>query len=114
MKGSDYIPKLVECLKTTNPIKIILFGSYASGKHSSESDIDILVVTDDNSIPQSFAEKSDTYLKIARTISIIKREFPVDLLVHTKAMHKKFLQLNSLFAQEIINNGKVLYEKDNN
>lgn len=105
---------LVDCLKTTNPEKIILFGSYASGNVNSDSDIDILVVTNDNTIPQSFAEKSDTYLKIARTISKIKKDFPVDLLVHTKAMHKKFLQLNSLFAQEILNNGKVLYEKDNN
>jgi len=114
MKGFDYIPMLVDCLKTTNPEKIILFGSYASGNVNSDSDIDILVVTNDNTIPQSFAEKSDTYLKIARTISKIKKDFPVDLLVHTKAMHKKFLQLNSLFAQEILNNGKVLYEKDNN
>ena len=114
MKGFDYIPLLVECLKTTDPEKIILFGSYASGNVSPESDIDILVVTSDNSIPESFAEKSGTYLKIARTISKIKRNFPVDLLVHTKAMHEKFLQLNSLFAQEILNNGKVLYEKNNN
>ncbi len=75
MKGFDYIPKLVECLKTTNPEKIILFGSYASGKVSPDSDIDILVGTSDNTIPQSFAEKSDTYLKIARTISTKKELF---------------------------------------
>jgi len=114
MKGFDYIPMLVNCLLTTDPEKIILFGSYASGDVSPDSDIDILVVTRDESIPNSFAEKNKTYISVAKTISGIKKEFPVDLLVHTKAMHTKFLQLNSQFAQEIQNNGKVLYEKSNN
>lgn len=114
MKGFGYIPLLVDCLLTTDPEKIILFGSYARGDVGPDSDIDILVVTGDDSIPNSFAEKNKTYIRVAKTISDIKKEFPVDLLVHTKAMHKKFLQINSQFAQEIQNNGKVMYENNNN
>jgi uncharacterized protein len=113
MKGLNYLPALIEKLKTTKPEKIILFGSYAYGEPSTDSDLDILVVTEDNFIPSSFSEKSKIYLKIARSISEIKREFPVDLIVHTKAMHQLFIEINSLFARELILKGKVLYEKNN-
>lgn len=113
MNGRNYIPLLVEKIKETNPEKIILFGSYANGNPSWDSDLDILVVTGENFIPSSFAEKSKIYLRVSRSISDIKKEIPVDLIVHTKAMHQRFIELNSLFARELLSEGKVLYEKIN-
>lgn len=113
MTGLSYIPIIIEKLKQTNPEKIILFGSYAYGEPSEGSDLDILVVTGDNFIPSSFSEKSVIYLRISKAITDIKKEFPVDLIVHTKAMHKRFIENNSLFARELLINGKVLYEKIN-
>lgn len=112
MKGNTYIPLLIEKLLQTDPEKIILFGSYADGTANEDSDLDVLVVTTDEIIPESYAEKSKIYLRISRTISEIKREFPVDLIVHTKAMHRKFLKLDSLFARDLSQNGKILYEKN--
>lgn len=113
MTGFSYIPELVEKLKQTQPEKIILFGSYAYGEPSEESDLDILVVTGDEIIPSSFSEKSQIYLRVSRVISDIKKEFPIDLIVHTKAMHRRFVENNSLFARELLLKGKVLYEKNN-
>jgi predicted nucleotidyltransferase len=113
MTGFNYISEIVERLKETNPEKIILFGSYAYGEPSDFSDLDILVVTADEIIPSSFEEKSRIYLKISKTISEIKKEFPVDLIVHTKPMHQRFIDNNSLFARELLIKGKVLYEKNN-
>ena len=113
MTGFSYIPSIIEKLRETNPEKIILFGSYAHGEPTDESDLDILVVTGDDIIPSSFKEKSLIYLRISRAISEIKREFPIDLIVHTKAMHRKFIENNSLFARELLTKGKVLYEKGN-
>lgn len=113
MTGFNYIPLLLEKLVEAQPEKIILFGSYAYGQPSENSDIDILVVTDDETIPSSFTEKSKIYLRISMTISDIKKEFPVDLIVHTKAMYRRFLETDSLFAREIQTKGKVLYEKNN-
>jgi len=113
MKGFSYIPSIIEKLKGTNPEKIILFGSYAHGEPTDESDLDILVVTSDDIIPSSFKEKSLIYLRISHAISDIKKEFPIDLVVHTKAMHKRFIETDSLFARELLTNGKVLYEKSN-
>jgi predicted nucleotidyltransferase len=112
MKGLSYLPVLIEHLKATQPEKIILFGSYAYGEPSAESDLDILVVTGDDFIPSSFSEKSKIYLKISKSISEIKKDFPVDLIVHTKAMHQRFIENNSLFARELLSKGRVLYEKN--
>lgn len=113
MTGLNFIPILVEKLKSTQPEKIILFGSYAYGSPNENSDLDILVVTSDDIIPSSFSEKSQIYLRISKSISEIKTKFPIDLIVHTKAMHQKFIELNSLFARELLTKGKVLYEKNN-
>ena len=107
----SYIPLIVSKLLTTQPEKIILFGSYAYGEPDPNSDLDILVVTGDEMIPASFTEKSKIYLRISKAISEIKKEFPVDLIVHTKPMHQKFIEIDSLFAREINSKGKVLYEK---
>ena len=97
----------------TEPEKIILFGSYAYGEPNENSDIDILVVTKDETIPKSFTEKSMLYVQVSKMISDIKKNYPVDLIVHTKAMHELFIQKNSMFAKELISKGKVLYEKHN-
>jgi predicted nucleotidyltransferase len=113
MTGSAYIPLILEKLKKTEPEKIILFGSYAYGEPAEGSDLDILVVTGDNIIPESFSEKSMIYLRISKAISDIKKDFPVDLIVHTKPMHQEFIENNSLFARELLTKGKVLYEKNN-
>ena len=113
MKGLDYIPLILEKLKSTDPEKIILFGSYAYGEPLKDSDLDILVVTSDDIIPSSFSEKSLIYLRISKAITDIKKEFPIDLIVHTKAMHQKFIENNSLFARELLTKGKVIYEKNN-
>lgn len=104
---------IVEKLKGTNPEKIILFGSYAYGEPEDNSDLDILVVTGDEIMPSNFSERSMIYLRISKAISEIKREFPVDLIVHTKPMHRSFIENNSLFARELLEKGKVLYEKGN-
>ena len=113
MKGLSYIPLIIEKLKQTKPEKIILFGSYAYGDPSDDSDLDILVVTGDNFIPDSFSEKSLIYLRTSKAISDIKKEFPVDLIVHTIPMHNMFIENDSLFARELLTKGKVLYEKNN-
>jgi predicted nucleotidyltransferase len=113
MTGEKYIQDIVERIKKEMPVKIILFGSYANGEATEDSDIDILVVTNDEQMPANYAEKSKIYLRIARSISEIQRQFPVDLIVHTKAMHKKFIETDSLFARELLLKGKVMYEENN-
>jgi uncharacterized protein len=111
--GFKYLPQLVEKIKQADPYKIILFGSYAYGTPDINSDIDILVVTSDDFMPKNYTEKMQVNLKISSLISSIKAEHPVDLIVHTLPMHHKFIAYGSMFSKEVIKNGKVLYERNN-
>jgi predicted nucleotidyltransferase len=103
---------ITERLKAIKPARIILFGSYAGGAPDRYSDIDLLVVLNNDHLPQNFREKSRLYLEVSRTIRDLRDQVPIDLIVHTRPMHQKFLNLNSKFSQEIRQKGIVLYEAD--
>ena len=49
-----------------NPLKIVLFGSYAKGTNKEESDIDVAVIVE--KIDGSFLEKEAGLYKIRRNI----------------------------------------------
>ena len=93
--------------------KIILFGSFSRGEAHYESDIDLFVVTDDDFIPDSFAQKMEIKVKIAQALYHLREYSDIDLIVHTKPMYEKFIQLNSTFKKEILKTGTIVYEADN-
>jgi len=95
-------------LEPLNLEKVILFGSYAYGNPSKDSDIDLYVVTKDEFLPKSWRDKSKIYLKVANSLDDFLKRYPTDLIVHTKAMHQKFIELNSSFAKKILQNGIAL------
>ena len=92
--------------------KVILFGSSAAGKAKKDSDIDLIVVTDDDFMPRNYEENMKNYLKVSAVLRDIKTRLPIDLIVHTKPMHEKFIHLGSMFSKNVMRRGEVLYEKD--
>ncbi|MEX2429382.1 MAG: nucleotidyltransferase domain-containing protein [Bacteroidales bacterium] len=94
--------------------KVILFGSQATGTSGEDSDIDLLVVTKDQNIPASFSEKMKVYNKVYWLLKDIKKQYSIDLLVYTQPLYEKFISSDSMFSREVINNGKVIYEKQDN
>ena len=114
LKDKDsYLPLIVARLRHIGVHKIILFGSLTSGDIHSNSDIDLIVVTNDEQMPQSYKEKSDMYLRVSTALTDIQGKIPIDLIVYTKPMFNKFNELGSLFSKEISQKGIVLYEADN-
>ena len=103
--------RVLEKLKAVDPLKVILFGSHAYGTPDADSDIDLLVVTRDEFMPKTFSDKMAIYLAVAESLSEIEKEVPIDLIVHTKAMHAKFIDMDGMFARKILSQGDVLYEK---
>lgn len=101
--------EIVKRLKPLNPQKIILFGSYANGNPTEESDIDLYIVTNDDYVPQNWKEKSQVYLKFSQKLRDLQKEIPIDLIVHTKAMHEKFIDSNSSFYRHSILRGHRLW-----
>jgi len=86
-----------------NPEKVILFGSYAYGKPTVDSDVDLLVVMESDERPAK---------RTARVISAVHgKTFPMDLLVRTPEEIAHRLAMGDFFIQEIVSLGKVLYER---
>jgi uncharacterized protein len=88
--------------KQFRPRKIILFGSYAYGTPTEDSDVDLLVVMNRT---RYRGERMSLRIRLA-----LQRDFPMDLLVRTPAEISKRLRWGDCFMQEIIEKGKVMYE----
>ncbi len=111
MKLDDTLQhEIIERLKPIHPEKVILFGSYAYGEPHKDSDIDLLVVTQDDFIPQNFAEKMNVTLRVVKLLDALRRQVAMDIIVHTRPMHEKFIALRSMFSREVLKKGIVLYE----
>ena len=105
-----YIKQLKENLQVLNPYLVLLFGSYAYGTPNQDSDLDIFVVLNDNTMPTTFKEKQVLYLKVSQYTRSIAKQIPIDLLVFTIPMYEQFKTMKSNFSKEILNKGIVLYE----
>jgi len=98
--------RIVSCLRRQKNIhQIILFGSYARGNPKIDSDIDLCIITNETELTKSFSKKLQRKVQIAKALIDIKKEFPIDLLVYTKAEWQKLLKLDHFFIQEINETG---------
>jgi hypothetical protein len=52
-------------------------------------------------------------LLVRKALWELSKTISIDLLVYTKPMYRKFQKLGSMFAREISQKGKILYETDN-
>jgi predicted nucleotidyltransferase len=86
-----------------NPDKIILFGSYAWGIPTVESDIDLLVVMPFEGQGYKIAAKIMT--------TIGHPDHPVDILVRTPHEINELYTTHNCFFTKIIEDGITLYEK---
>ena len=84
------------------PRKIILFGSYAYGRPTADSDVDLLVI-----LPRTRERGERMSVRIRHALP---RSFPLDLLVRTPAEVSKRLRWGDQFLQEVMEKGKVMYE----
>lgn len=95
------IQRIVSELK---PEKIILFGSYAYGNPTPDSDVDLLVIM------RTRAKEIDRYLAVSNLL--YPRQFPVDILVKTpEEIEVETRKRGNFFLREILTKGKVLYER---
>ena len=84
-----------------HPLQVILFGSYAYGKPTPDSDVDLLVV---------MPHKGPPSMQAARIRKRIRAGFPMDLVVRSPAEIRRRLAMDDCFVREIIERGQPLYE----
>lgn len=101
---SETLPLAVKRIaETLHPEKIILFGSYAYGTPTPDSDVDLLVVM------KGDEPEVERYLAVSRLLR--PRPFAVDILVRTPQEIKAAIRKGDFFIEEIATRGKVLYER---
>ena len=85
-----------------DPKQVILFGSYAEGRQTEDSDVDLLVIMDHD------GRDLEEAFRIRRAI---ERDFPLDLLVRTPSEMRQRVEQNDTFLSTISSTGKTLYER---
>lgn len=108
MNKESIIKNIVSTLTPLSPAKVFLFGSYARGTAKDDSDVDIYIVSNEDFIPASYAENMRHYKKYSKPLKALKHEIALDLIVHTKAMHRLFEDGDSSFFKEITKHGERL------
>jgi len=85
-----------------HPERIILFGSFAQGTANEDSDLDLLVIVPDSSLP-----------RYKRSVPIYKMlsgyNFSKDILVYTQQEIDKYKDIQNTFVYEVLNTGRVVY-----
>ena len=94
--------EIIERLKPLDPDKIILFGSYAYGTPTEESDIDLFLVKDTEDRNYDIAAKM-------RLLDLI-RKYRIGFDILSASEH--FLQSREdyFYKVDILQKGKVIYE----
>lgn len=91
--------KFVEQL---SPVAIYLFGSFAEGRNTENSDFDFYIIVDD-SVKDIPAETTKAYRSIRRT-----KQRPVDILVGTRSRFEARKNILSV-ENEVFQKGVLLY-----
>ena len=82
------------------PEKIILFGSYASGRPKKNSDVDLVVIKQTR---ERFVRR------LMRMAEIVRSSLGTEILVYTPKEWQDALREENYFIKEIAKNGKVVY-----
>ena len=86
-----------------NPDKIILFGSYAHGNYSDNSDLDFILVK------ETSAPKHKRGLEVRRLFYGLT--VPMDFKIYTSAEFSNELANQYSFLSSAIKGSKILYER---
>ena len=99
---SEIIDKLKRQYK---PLKIILFGSYAYGGPSKDSDIDLLI------LKNTTRRQADRFVEVKRMLYNPELKVAVSPLVYTPEELEERLKIGDDFVKEILRKGIVVYER---
>jgi predicted nucleotidyltransferase len=92
--------------KDYEPEQMILFGSYAYGEPTTDSDIDLLIIKETTESPLK------RWTRVRKIVSDLRRGFAFSPLVVTPSELEMRLKKGDPFFEDIMNNGKELYVRE--
>jgi len=109
MYNNDEIMEFVSIvIKTANPEKIILFGSYAYGHPDENSDVDLLVIKNDKELTRD--EHAELGLKVFDERRQRKLKMRADVFYRTDRQVRELTEDGGAFG-DALQRGRVIYER---
>jgi predicted nucleotidyltransferase len=109
--SADIISKIVQSLMGLNIHKVILFGSYAKGTATEDSDIDLVIILDTEEFAKTFKERIDRKQPINKALRKIRSDFAMDIVVYSNGEFEYLDKKESDFVREVKSNGIEIYAK---
>lgn len=91
-----------QIVKKYKPEKIILYGSFAYGKPTKNSDLDLLIIKN---------TKKSRVERIKEVLMKVQCDIPLEPLVYTPRELNERINLGDSFIKEAMNRGKLIYEQ---
>lgn len=105
-EARELILKIVNQIKMEyKPERIILYGSYAYGKPTRDSDIDLFIVKETDK------KRVDRFVEVSRLIYEPRRHISISPLVYTPKELEERLSLGDDFVEEVLTKGEVVYAR---
>ncbi len=89
-----------QLIQKYKPEKIILFGSGATGQMTHDSDLDFLLVKDDN---------KPRHDRMVEVYKLVDKDIAADFLVYTPEELATRVRMGDPFIKSVLSDGKVLY-----
>jgi predicted nucleotidyltransferase len=102
MVTTEQIQELVDRIRLRyQPKQVILFGSYAYGEPTADSDVDLLIL---------LPEYERAISKAVEILREMEPHFAVDVVVRTPEQYRQRIAQGDHFLRDIANRGKILYD----
>ena len=99
----QWIQRIVEQF---HPLRVILFGSYATGQSRPDSDVDLLVVMSYEGRRLRMAARIRMALE-----DVLQQVVGIDILVRSPEELEWRLEMGDSFLETIVKEGKTLYDR---
>jgi len=103
MRMADIRKLARRIVREFNPERVVLFGSFAEGTATADSDVDLLVVLSFRGTP------------LRKSVEILNRldvRFPIDLVARRPEDVRRRYTEGDPLIREALDRGKVLYEQN--
>lgn len=106
--SQQLIKEMVHAIvEEVEPRQIYLFGSYARGTDTANSDVDLLIVED-----QQFGPNRNRWSELKRIRKVLKPfRVPKDILVYNRDEFEKWEESINHIVAHAVKEGKLIYER---